>query len=176
MMMRTGQALLLPANPWFIWGTLLGALLIKMLLHIALLGRAPWMPDLVAITLAFWIVHQPLRLGVGSAFVLGLLVDVHQGSLLGQHALSYAVLGYLAVIIHRRVLWFDLPTQALHMLPLFVMAHVIQWVARALAGDGWAGWSALLAPGLEALLWPVATIMLLAPQRRAHDPDENRPI
>jgi rod shape-determining protein MreD len=45
-----------------------------------------------------------------------------------------------------------------------------------LAGSGWAGWSALLAPGFEALLWPLATVLLLAPQRRAHDPDDTRPI
>lgn len=176
MIMRSGQALLLPASPWFIWGTLTGALLLNMLVHIALLGRSPWMPDFLAVTLAFWTIHQPRRIGVGTAFVLGLLLDVHHGSLLGQHALAYTVLSYLAIFIHRRVLWFDLPKQALHVLPLFIVSHALQWLARGMAGSGWVGWPALLAPGMEALLWPVATVLLLAPQRRAHDPDENRPI
>jgi rod shape-determining protein MreD len=46
-----------------------------------------------------------------------------------------------------------------------------------LAGGGMApGWSMLLAPLLEAALWPVAAWLLLAPQRRAPDPDENRPL
>jgi rod shape-determining protein MreD len=48
----------------------------------------------------------------------------------------------------------------------------VRWVA----GDGWPGWGVVAAPFLEALVWPVATYMLLLPQRRAHDPDENRPI
>jgi len=38
------------------------------------------------------------------------------------------------------------------------------------------GWSVLLAPTIEALLWPVVTLVLLAPQRRAPDPDQNRPL
>ncbi|OZA85116.1 MAG: rod shape-determining protein MreD, partial [Burkholderiales bacterium 34-67-9] len=51
MIMSPGQTLLLPANPWFVWGTLLGALLLEMALQVALLGRATWAPDLLALTL-----------------------------------------------------------------------------------------------------------------------------
>jgi rod shape-determining protein MreD len=176
MIMRSGQALLLPANPWFIAASFVVALLANMLVHIVWVGRAPWVPDLLALTLVFWCVHQPLRVGVGTAFALGLLLDVHQGSLLGQHALAYSVLSYLAIFIHRRLLWFPLSSQALHVLPLLVLSHLIQVLVRLLAGDGWPGWPLLLAPLLEALLWPVATVLLLAPQRRAHDRDDNRPI
>ncbi len=176
MIMRPGQALLLPANPWFVWGSLLATLVLGMAAQVGLAGRAPWMPDLLAVVLVFWSVHQPLRVGVGTAFALGLLVDVHHGALLGQHALAYTVLGYLAVLVHRRLLWFNLPTQALHVLPLFAVAHALQWLVRLLAGDTAPGWWLALAPVLETLLWPLATQLLLAPQRRAHDPDENRPI
>lgn len=176
MIMQRGQALLLPANPWFIWGSLLGALFLNIVLQVSGAAAWPWVPDLLAVALVFWTVHQPLRINVGAAFVLGLLVDVHHGTLLGQHALAYTALGYLSVFIHRRLLWFNLRTQALHVLPLFMAAHLLQWLARLLAGDGWAGWTLLLAPFIEALLWPLATILLLAPQRRAHDPDDTRPI
>lgn len=176
MIMRPGQALLLPASPWFIWSTLFGALFLNMLVHIGLAGRAAWIPDFLALCLVFWSIHQPLRVGVGAGFAFGLLLDVHQGSLLGQHALAYTVLTYLAIVIHRRILWFDLRTQAVHTLPLFIVAHLIQLMTRLLAGHGWPGWPLMLAPLLESLLWPLVTIVLLAPQRRAHDLDENRPI
>ena len=176
MIMRRGQALLLPANPLFVWGSLGAALLLVMLVHIGLAGRAPWMPDLLALTLVFWSVHQPRRVGVGAGFLLGLLVDVHHGALLGQHSLAYTVLAYIAIVIHRRLLWFDLGRQALHVLPLFVASHALQLATRLLAGHGWPGWGLTAAPLLEALLWPVATLLLLAPQRRAHDPDETRPL
>jgi len=172
MIMRPGQQLLLPANPLFIWGSLLLALLLNMLP----LGRTPWMPDLLAIVLVFWSVHQPLRVGIGAAFFFGLAMDVHQAALLGQHALAYTALSFFAITIHRRLLWFSVPSQALQVLPLFFAAHAIELAIRMLAGDVFPGIGILLAPVVEALLWPVVSVILLAPQRRAPDPDENRPL
>jgi rod shape-determining protein MreD len=172
MIMRPGQPLLLPANPLFIWFTLIVALMVTMLP----LGRLPWLPDVLAVTLVFWSVHQPLRIGVVAAFLFGLAVDVHQTSLLGQHALAYTTLVYFAITIHRRLLWFTVPSQAIQVLPLFVAAHAIELAIRMIAGGAWPGPWILLAPVLEAALWPVVSVLLLLPQRRAPDPDENRPL
>lgn len=176
MIMRPGQQLLLPANPVFIWTSLLAALLLNMLMNLGLWGRAAWVPDLLVVVLVFWSVHQPLRIGVGTGFFFGLVMDVQQGALLGQHALAYTVLGYFAVFVHRRLLWFDVPTQAVQVLPLFMATRLLELGARLMAGDGFPGWSYLVSPLIEALLWPVATVILLAPQRRAPDPDDNRPL
>ena len=170
--MRPGQPLLLPANPVFIWGSLIAAMLANMLP----LGRLPWLPDFLAIVLVFWNVHQPQRIGVVAAFLFGLALDVHQATLLGQHALAYTALSFFAITIHRRLLWFQVPSQALQVLPLFVAAHAIELAIRLLAGGAFPGVSVLLSPLLEALLWPVVSVLLLAPQRRAPDPDENRPL
>jgi len=172
MIMRQGQQLLLPANPLFIWFSLIVAMMLNMLP----VGRIPWMPDFLAVTIVFWSVHQPLRVGVVAAFLFGLAIDVHQASLLGQHALAYTTLSYFAITIHRRLLWFTVPSQALQVLPLFVAAHAIEIAIRLLAGGSYPGPSLLLAPVLEAALWPVVSVLLLLPQRRAPDPDENRPL
>ena len=176
MIMRQGQQLLLPANPLFIWGSLLAALVLNMLLNMGLWGRAPWVPDVLALTLVFWTVHQPLRISIGAAFVFGLLMDAHQGSLLGQHALAYTVLSFFAITLHRRLLWFPVQSQALQVLPLFAAAHAIALAMRMMNGGVFPGWQLLVAPLLEAALWPVATMALLAPQRRAPNPDEVRPL
>ena len=172
MIMRTGQQLLLPANPLFIWASLIAALLLDMLP----LGRVPWMPDFLALVLVFWNVHQPLRVGIGLAFMFGLGMDVNQSALLGQHALSYTALSFAAAMIHRRLLWFSVPSQALQVLPLFALAHGVQLLIRMLGGGIFPGWIIVMAPLAEALLWPVASVLLLAPQRRAPDRDENRPL
>lgn len=176
MIMRQGQQLLLPANPVFIWSSLLGALLLNMLLNMGGLGRSAWVPDLLALVLVFWTVHQPLRISIGAAFLFGLLMDAHQGSLLGQHALAYTVLSFFAITLHRRLLWFPVPSQALQVLPLFAAAHGIALAMRMMSGGVFPGWALVLAPFLEASLWPLATLILLAPQRRAPDPDEVRPL
>ena len=172
MIMRPGQQLLLPANPFFIWGSLLLALIVNMLP----LGRTPWMPDILALVLVFWSVHQPLRVGIGAAFIFGLAVDVHQTSLLGQHALAYTALSFFAITIHRRLLWFSVPSQSLQVLPVFAAAHAIELAIRLMAGGAFPGLFILLAPVIESLLWPVVSVILLVPQRRAPDPDENRPL
>ncbi len=172
MIMRPGQQLLLPANPFFIWGSLLLALIVNMLP----LGRTPWMPDIVAVVLVFWSVHQPQRVGIVVAFIFGLCMDVHQASLLGQHALAYTALSFFAITIHRRLLWFSVPSQAVQVLPLFLVSHAIELGLRMVAGGAFPGFYILLAPLVEAALWPVISVILLAPQRRAPDPDENRPL
>lgn len=176
MIMRQGQQLLLPANPLFIWGSLLAALLLNMLQNMGLWGRAAWVPDMVALVLVFWCVHQPLRVGIGTAFIFGLFMDVHQSSLLGQHAFAYSVLSFLAIAIHRRLLWFSVPSQALQVLPLFIAAHAIEWLLGMIAGGRFPGVSMFAAPLIETLLWPLVSVILLVPQRRAPDPDANRPL
>lgn len=176
MIMRPGQQLLLPANPFFIWGSLLSVLLLNMMESIGWWGRAAWSPDFLALVLVFWGVHQPRRIGIGVAFVFGLLMDVHQGGLLGQHALAYTILNFLAITIHRRLLWFTVPSQALHVLPLFLASHMIELVIRLIGGGAFPGLLMFLAPGIEALLWPVVSVILLSPQRRAPNPDANRPL
>ncbi|MBA4214169.1 MAG: rod shape-determining protein MreD [Polaromonas sp.] len=176
MIMRPGQQLLLPANPAFIWFSLLSALMFNMLLNMGVWGRSAWVPDLLAVTLVFWSVHQPLRIGVGVAFVFGLAMDVHQGALLGQHALAYTVLGFLAISMHRRLLWFGVPNQAVQVLPLFVAAHVLELLVRMASGGSFPGLPYFIAPVLASALWPVVSVLLLAPQRRAPNPDDNRPL
>lgn len=171
-MPRGADQLLLPVNPVFMWGSLLVALL----LNLVPLGRIVERPDLLALALVFWNVHQPHRVGIGAAFLFGLLMDVHQGALLGQHALAYTLLSFFAITIHRRMRWFGLAGQALHVLPLFAAAHAVSLLVRLFAGDAFPGWGLALAPLFEALLWPLVALLLLAPQRRAPDRDENRPL
>ncbi len=176
MIMRRGHQLLLPASPLFILTSLLAALGLNMLLNVGLVGRAAWAPDLLALVLVFWSIHQPQRIGIGVAFVLGIAVDVQQGALLGQHALAYTVLSFLAIAIHRRLLWFGVPSQAIQVLPLFVAAHVIELLIRLTASGAFPGFPVLLAPLLESMLWPVVSVILLLPQRRSPDPDAHRPL
>ncbi len=170
MIMPRGQLLLMPARPAFIFVSLLAALALNMLP----LGRTPWVPDVLVLVLAFWGMHQPLRVGMGTAFLLGLCMDVQQSALLGQHALAYAMLMYGVALAHRRLLWYSAVSQAPQMAGLFALVHAVQVVIGLLVGGNWPGWSVLVAPILETLLWAPASWLLLAPQRRAPDRDEKR--
>lgn len=172
MIMPRGQQLLMPVNPLFIVVSLLTALALNMLP----LGRQAWQPDLLMVLLAFWALNQPQRVGMGVAFLLGLCMDVDRSSLLGQHALAYALLVFAAGAMSRRLSWFSTPVQALHLLPLFAVVHGLQVLLRMVAGGIAPGVLVVVAPLIEALLWPLVSGLLLAPQRRPPDSDENRPL
>jgi rod shape-determining protein MreD len=166
------SALLLPARPLFIWGTLLAALLLNLLPA----GPTPGVPDFLALALVFWNVHQPRRVGIGAAFVAGLLMDVHDGALFGEHALAYTLLAYGAITLHRRVLWFPLGAQALHVLALLLLAQAVSLVVRLWVGGSFPGWGYFLASATGAVLWPLVSWVLLAPQRRPAERDDTRPL
>jgi rod shape-determining protein MreD len=141
----------------------------------------PWghrigVPDFVALTLVFWNTRQPRRVGIGVAFFMGLLVDVNDATLLGQHALAYTLLSYGAIAMHRRLLWFSPLTQSLHVLPLFLLAQVASLVVRFLVDGSTPDLLVLLESAVDAALWPIVSWLLMAPQRRPLDRDENRPI
>lgn len=166
------EQLLLPVKPGLIWFSLFVALVLNLLP----LGRVLWMPDFLAVVLVFWGVHQPRRVGITVAFLFGLVMDVHQAALLGQNALAYSVLTFLAMAAHRRLRWFPLVVQAVQVLPIFLLAQAIVVGLRVLGGGVFPGWLVFAGALAEAVVWPVISLLLLAPQRRPPDPDKNRPL
>ncbi len=164
--------ILLPVSPVFIGCSLTCAFLLNMLPWGGFVGA----PDFVALVLVFWGLHQSRRVGIGISFFMGLLMDVHDATLLGENALTYTLLSYCAIMMHRRVLWFPVMMQALHVLPLLLLAQTVQLVIRFLISGKFPGWFYFTESAVSVLLWPVLTWILLAPQRRSLDRDHTRPI
>ena len=169
---HSSRRILLPVRQWFILFSLVAAFF----LNLIPLGDAPGMPDWVALVLAFWSVREPLRLGMGTAFVVGLLMDVASGSVMGQHSLAYLMLSYAAGGLSRRILWFPLAQQALHILPLLLATQIVMVVTRLTGGADFPGWGFFLGSFSGALLWFPLTFVLLLPQYQPIEKDENRPI
>ncbi|HUG78910.1 MAG TPA: rod shape-determining protein MreD [Burkholderiales bacterium] len=163
MILGRDQTILLPVRASTIVASFALALFLNFL---------PWqdlrvVPDFVALVLAFWCVRQPRLVGLGVAWMLGLLSDAGNGVLLGQHALSYSLLAFLAIWMSRRILWFGVGLQALHVAVLLLVAQAVALLVRMAAGDAFPGWTVVVGPLLGAALWPAATWLLLLPQRRA---------
>ncbi|MGL4409309.1 MAG: rod shape-determining protein MreD [Zoogloea sp.] len=169
---HASRRILLPARNWFIYCSLFLALF----LNLIPLGRFPGVPDWVALVLVFWTIHQPLRVGMGAAFWLGLLMDVGDGSVMGQHALAYVSMCFVADILSRRILWFSLFQQAVHVFPMLLLTQVVMLVVRLIAGDAFPGFAWFIASVTGTLLWYPLTFLLLLPQYRPVERDENRPI
>lgn len=165
--------ILRPVRPWFIVLGLLLALLANMVPLGELNGL---LPDWVALVLTFWCIREPQKVGMGAAFLLGLMMDVVDGSLIGQHALAYVILAYLANSLSRRILWFAPYKQALQVLPLLLTAQAVMLLLRLLLGARFPGAGYFSGSLVAALLWLPLTYLLLLPQYQPHEKDENRPI
>jgi rod shape-determining protein MreD len=164
--------LLQPARPWYIYASLLLAFAANLLPT----GPLPFLPDWLAFVLCFWSVREFRKVGMGVAFLFGIAMDVGQGSLMGQHALAYVILAYLASSLSRRIMWFPIIEQALHVLPILFAAQFLQYLVRMAAGADFPGFGFFLSPIIAAALWVPGTYLLLLPQFRPVDRDENRPI
>jgi len=161
-MIPSSSQILLPVR----MSTILGSFALALFLNFL-----PWpdlrlVPDFVALVLCFWCVRQPRLVGIGVAWMLGLLADAGNGVLLGQHALAYSLLAFLAIWLSRRILWFRTMQQAMHVGALLVVAQAVVLLVRLASGSGFPGWALLIGPLAGALLWPLVSWLLLLPQRR----------
>jgi rod shape-determining protein MreD len=162
------QGMLMPVNPAFMLLSVVIALVFNLLPWRSVVG----LPDLLALVIAFWCVHEPRKMGIGFAWLLGLVMDAGNGALMGQHAFAYAILAFGAVSLHRRILWFPPWRQAAHVLVLLLASHTLMLAVRMFAGGAYPGILYFVGPLIAAALWPLASFLLLLPQRRPRNADE----
>ena len=153
----------------FVWATLIGVWLLSLL---------PWRvwpmsPDVMLLVLVFWSIHDSRRVGLFTAFAFGLVMDVHDVGPLGLQALTYTVVVFGAQSFKRRLLRFELVSQALHLLPVFVGGKTLGILIGSFLISAWPGWSWLVAAMISSALWPIVAWLLLLPQHRMQDAEGN---
>ncbi|HQU06159.1 MAG: rod shape-determining protein MreD [Ferrovum sp. 37-45-19] len=82
-------------------------------------------PSWILIVLLYWGLHEPRVINGFAFFVLGLISDVAQSSILGIHALSFSLILWLLSIYRQRILTFYAANQAIHLLPAFFLNQLI---------------------------------------------------
>jgi rod shape-determining protein MreD len=124
-------------------------------------------PDFLLLVLLFWALHQPNSIGQGVAFLAGLLMDVSDSMLLGQHALAYVIAVFIAQVFRVRILAFLIPEQTLHVLGITVAATCVMLALNVLLGSDFPGLAYFASPVITAILWgPVNWILYLPAVRR----------
>lgn len=143
---------------WPAWLVLLGAAALMTLpLPDAL---TPFRPPWATLALIYWIMMWPRVFGIGSAWVLGIVLDILQGSLLGQHALALTIIGYLTQRFHLQIRIFPLWQLTGTVLALLLIeAFVLFWIDGVAGnpGQGWARWTQALT---GAVLWPLVMALM----------------
>ncbi|MGE0482947.1 MAG: rod shape-determining protein MreD [Gammaproteobacteria bacterium] len=126
-----------------------------------------WRPAWIAMVLVYWCLALPERVGVLAGWCVGLVLDVMNGSILGQHAFGLAFVAYVALLYHQRVRVYPLTQQALFVGLLVFMYLLMMWWVYDLLGSVKYGPSYLLGAVTTAILWPWIYIVLRDIRRRA---------
>ncbi len=162
--MPISRQLLRPTGVGFIFFSFIVAMVINLL---------PWQavamsfsPDFVALLIIYWALNQPRRTGVACAFFLGIAMDVADGNVLGQHALAYSVIAYLALARQRQLAIFPFWQQALIAFALLILSQTIMIVTRSFMGEPFVGWGYFAGSVFAAILWPPFSNLMLMYQRK----------
>lgn len=150
-----------PAPLAWVWLSLLLAFMTDMLP----LGAVAWRPSILVVVMLYWVIYRSDTVGMGVAFMLGLLMDVNDASPLGHHALIYSVMAFLTTLMHRRLIQFPLATQTIQMVLVFVAGILVALVLRLALGGSFPGLGIIAAPFLQAIMWFLLSMFLRAGQR-----------
>ena len=145
-------------NTWVIWLTLAIGLLLSLvpMPEFMQIGRPLW----VALILSYWALLLPLRVGLFTAFCMGLAQDVLLGTLLGQNALILTLIVFLVHSLHQRLRMFPMWQQSMTLLVIFGVAQLVQLWLNALMGNRPPTLGFVLPAVVSALLWPWVCVIL----------------
>jgi rod shape-determining protein MreD len=161
------QEILRPVKGSFIFLSLMAALLLNLL---PLKGTALTLcPDFIALTILYWCINQPQRVGMSTAFSMGLLMDIGNASTFGQHALSYSIMAFVALLFQRRLHNFGSLKQAPQMGLILLTGQSIMLLTWLLDGSNVPGWNFFIASATGTVLWPLFSSLLRIPQRPRSD-------
>jgi rod shape-determining protein MreD len=129
-------------------------------------GFDDFRPQWVVLTVIFWGLRQPERVGVFWAFGTGLLLDVLSGSLLGQQALGLSLVAYAVALLYARIRLFPPWQQAFFIWLLLLVERLFTlWVLGA-TGQPLPGLSYWDSSFIGLLIWPWLSRALTSLDRR----------
>jgi rod shape-determining protein MreD len=139
-------------------------LTLSIAMMLTILPLPPWAtwlrPMWVMLVVIYWCLALPEQFSVGMAWLIGLLLDVLQGTLLGQHALALAVVAYIIVKFHPRIRLYPIWQKTLVVFIVsFVYLALIYWI-QGIIGILPKTWEAWFPAITTTLLWPWVFIIL----------------
>jgi rod shape-determining protein MreD len=145
-------------NAWLLPVSVLAALLLGLLPLPAWLQ--PFRPYWLALVIAYWLIEEPERIGLGIAFIAGLAADLAFGGLLGEQALRLTVLAFIVQRFRSQLRFFPIPQQALAIGGLLLNDRVVSAAVHLAIGEPQLPWAYWWAPLLGMLLWAPLFLLL----------------
>jgi rod shape-determining protein MreD len=113
-------------------------------------------PDFILLVIIFWLIRAPNLCNVGTAWFLGLFVDLATGGIFGQFALAYTITAFFAVTYQRRLVLFNHTQQLFYVFLLLMISQIVLLIIKTFSGADALGWSYFLPSFVGILLWRVA--------------------
>ena len=110
------------------------------------------------LVIIFWLIRAPNLCNVGTAWFLGLFVDLATGGIFGQFALAYTITAFFAVTYQRRLVLFNHTQQLFYVFLLLMISQIVLLIIKTFSGADALGWSYFLPSIVGVLLWRVAVI------------------
>ncbi len=121
---------------------------------------AAFRPDWLAMLIIFWSMQLPRTWSVGAAWIVGIVLDVSQGTLLGQHALALCCVAFITVRLHLLMRVFPVPQLTVTVLPILAIYQFLLFWINGVAGvDAPANvyWGPVIS---STLIWPIVMLLL----------------
>ena len=116
-------------------------------------------PDFMLLVIIFWLLRAPNQCSVGTAWFVGLLVDLATGDIFGQYALAYTITAFIAVIYQRRLVLFNSTQQLIYVFALLLTSQLVLLILKTFAGRENLGWSYFLPSLTGVLIWQIALLL-----------------
>ncbi|MBT8422020.1 MAG: rod shape-determining protein MreD [Gammaproteobacteria bacterium] len=145
-----------------LWPTVLLSLLAGLVLTLTPLPGwlQPWRPSWIALVIIYWLIYEPRRVGMMTAWISGLMLDTLRGVLLGQHALALVVISFFALRFHLRIRVFPIGQQTATVFMLIALHEFLLYWVDGVSGEPGGDWRRWLSVMSSAAVWPVVTLIL----------------
>lgn len=144
------------------WGTVIFSLVVAYVLAIVPLPEwlVQWRPAWVALVVIYWVIAQPHRFGVVTAWLVGLMLDVLVNNTLGHNALALAVIAYTTYVLHMRIRVFPLWQQCLSILVLVGIYLLVKLMIMRAVYTSVSTPMYWVPAVVSALMWPWVVLLL----------------
>ncbi len=126
-------------------------------------------PEWVPMVLIYWVMALPYRVGIGSAWCAGLILDILKGSVLGLNAIGLVIVAYVTSSIHLRFRMFSSIQQSgLVLVLLGINLFLSHWLEVITGYSAVSDMMFIMAALTSAVLWP-SLFQLLRQIRRGFE-------
>ncbi|MDH3647293.1 MAG: rod shape-determining protein MreD [Gammaproteobacteria bacterium] len=145
-----------------IWPTVLVSVVGALILTVLPLPQwlQPWRPSWIALVMIYWLIYEPRRIGLMTAWLTGLCLDTLRGVLLGQHALALTIMGFVAMQFHLRVRVFPMGQQTATVFMLVAIYEFMLFWVDGVSGEPGSDWRRWLSVLASTAVWPPVTTVL----------------